>query len=1636
MSLLTGLDAHLCVRTAWTLLHFLWQGAVIALLATGVLWALRRRSASARYMVLLAALGLMAACPPATFLIIGAPAAPVSAVGEASPDLVAERPTPPTSTEPPTAGTATPNSAEFSLAVHESDQSSLAEPTAPATVTPAPLRAAGVTSPATASPWERLSPYLVAGYAVGVLVMFVRLMLGLLGGRRLRSDARPIDSPALLATLAHRARALGLAAAPAMAYCQRVAVPTVVGVLRPMILLPLSLATGLTSEQIEAILTHELAHIRRYDHLLNILQRTIEAVLFFHPAVWFISRQIRIEREHCCDDAVVACGGEPVAYASLLVQIAEMGLAAGGRCRLAATAALAATDGKPSQLRGRVLRLLDNQWHETVRLRRGWPVALTGLAAGLILAASLLGKISAQAAGPDALTTTQPAAASQPTSSEAGVTLDAREVLQKARQAYARSVLDQRNLHIVATLRYDMRSGLLDEWVPTPARRDTWSWYEEPGRPGARLRTDYDPIIGPWSGGARPYCETRYLMAFDGKTTLKIDFSYWDGIYRPSVSDRREGQSPMLSYSSLPTGAELLSKGGDWWDLSIRDLWLAMEKNGVQAEAREVTHAGRSYVELTLTMSPSPRGKATTVLRLDPQRGYSIVLAESLLDGQLQQRREVTDWKQLSPNLWFPTAWTQEYPGRRSRYAATKVEFYDPRQAEAIFTAADVELGKRIVGLPHGPDAPARLATVPQAAPIQASPPETAGSAMSGTWTPAKDGLFIDLDSGKTFTLPADWAQQGMPLASWIRRNGIDACWQPTRNYPKPRRAEGAAIILYDTASVLLNNAGWDSTSDNDIRQQIGGAGPTTGPLAIGCSDEQLPAVMLVKTRNGAVGILRAAPADANAKDSPIQVQYEMLRPEPLNTDQSATQPAAMYTFSAEFPVSNAGITAFYMTDKGNLQTRWTGSPNGEVEAGFQHFSLKVNEGNRDASGRSLGMLMRKDGKAIPVALLGQGDLAGCIQEIRRSPQSYPYAAVMLSDADINTIENAWVDLRSAFGDRAILLVPGQVPSKNRLLELGELRRSTSQPATQPASQPAVRSIVPMLEADLAGLCGEIVLTLGWSGEQVRVPGPLEWPEEGRKTSEYRTWQHVKDVRTLRFTDAAGRRWENKTLGPGVQDITVRRPDGTLLETGSVLLPAGPTHWEFYDATSGKPVFKAFCRAEKKENGDSTGRWNVSNVYTYEPDGTARDWQVRPNRVDVVRGELITLPSGHVYYAAYAEPYEAADRRYSSELRDVAQASNVRVVVGAMFANARDAGLQDVVARLVLPGSSLAGTLSDLPALLKGGEFSVPTDKVAISGDRAQAVATRKTSSGLESRTLHLVQLNGYWLIAAIDAPIVSVATQPASQTTSSSAEEAFTAVSTTDADGRTVDKIDYPFRDDPAVIGVWKRVDFVQDMASFKPGQKHWNGSLFLKDLTFVPKGKMLPPWQSWTRGLVLHSGDRTASRYVIKTIDGAEYMFFEWKSGDYVLGHRKPAYYVLKKESSDVGEIGKGWAALPDDQEWREQFPAKLAKLDINTADLDAVKKVFGEPAMYLWGEKTFPAQTPAKDLPESFSLVYPDQFSVFMTGQKIIELRYERPGYLFGGKLQVGSTLEDVLRVVGQPGRVPPQTMAPVSPSLTRR
>lgn len=126
--------------------------------------------------------------------------------------------------------------------------------------------------------------------------------------------------------------------------------------------------------------------------------------------------------------------------------------------------------------------------------------------------------------------------------------------------------------------------------------------------------------------------------------------------------------------------------------------------------------------------------------------------------------------------------------------------------------------------------------------------------------------------------------------------------------------------------------------------------------------------------------------------------------------------------------------------------------------------------------------------------------------------------------------------------------------------------------------------------------------------------------------------------------------------------------------------------------------------------------------------------------------------------------------------------------------------------------------------------------------------------------------------------------------------EDPFPAVSENASQGKPF-LPDAPFVDDPEVIGEWKSVDLVDDVAGFNPDVRRWPADLYLKEMVFKPQGKTFKPFWTWGKNVIFHLGDKTASRYEIIEIAGEKYLFFEWITPDVTVKGRKPCYYVLKK-------------------------------------------------------------------------------------------------------------------------------------------
>ena len=193
-------------------------------------------------------------------------------------------------------------------------------------------------------------PWVVGGWAVGVVLLSLWNLGGWIAAQRLKVlGIRPVSTD--IASIAEKlARCLKLSKPVRVLQSLLAETPVVIGWVRPVVLLPTSILTGLTPMQLEAILAHELAHVRRHDYLVNLFQVAAETLLFYHPAVWWISRRIRLEREQCCDDVAVSICGDRCAYVESLAALEE--------ARMGGSLALAALGSGGSQLLIRVRRLL------------------------------------------------------------------------------------------------------------------------------------------------------------------------------------------------------------------------------------------------------------------------------------------------------------------------------------------------------------------------------------------------------------------------------------------------------------------------------------------------------------------------------------------------------------------------------------------------------------------------------------------------------------------------------------------------------------------------------------------------------------------------------------------------------------------------------------------------------------------------------------------------------------------------------------------------------------------------------------------------------------------------------------------------------------------------------------------------------------------------------------------------------------------------------------------------------------------------------------------------------------------------------------------------------------------------------
>ncbi|MEO0898980.1 MAG: M56 family metallopeptidase [Bacteroidota bacterium] len=290
MNLITIQAAQLAQVFGWTLLHSLWQGALIAAILVLIYNLAKPKQSDHRYNIAVLAMLAMLACSIGTFAVLL----------EQSPSVT-----------------------KVSLSDMNDENSALI----------ARLLSEDGVEVIEMNFWEQLvetiepfTPWLAWGWLLGFMVYSIKWLGGFLYVQNLRFRHSQPLSFEYQSQLNHLAKRMGLQQTLLMLESARINSPMVIGHFKPVVLVPLGLLSGMSPKQVEAILAHELAHILRHDFLVNLILTIIESIFFFHPAVWWIGEKIRQEREHCCDDMAISITENKKEYAETLAFVATKSL--------------------------------------------------------------------------------------------------------------------------------------------------------------------------------------------------------------------------------------------------------------------------------------------------------------------------------------------------------------------------------------------------------------------------------------------------------------------------------------------------------------------------------------------------------------------------------------------------------------------------------------------------------------------------------------------------------------------------------------------------------------------------------------------------------------------------------------------------------------------------------------------------------------------------------------------------------------------------------------------------------------------------------------------------------------------------------------------------------------------------------------------------------------------------------------------------------------------------------------------------------------------------------------------------------------------------------------------------------------
>ncbi|OJJ15335.1 hypothetical protein BKI52_38620 [marine bacterium AO1-C] len=306
------LPPQLTNALGWTLIHSLWQGAALAILLALTLIFLRKNSSKLRYFIATSALFTLVLASVITFLSLYQTSSSLAQYPSIAPKI----------------GTATPANLVHTIQSQAPDKFAFFS-----------------------DYFGQHLPLIVTVWLLGVVVLMLRFLGGYALLQRMRHHRVSAVNREWQLKILEIADHLKIKKIVRLMESANAKTPMVIGYLKPIILLPLGTISGLSSKQVESILAHEMAHIARNDYLINIIQSIVEIFLFFNPAMWWISGQVRQEREHCCDDIALQLTNDHLTLVKTLATLEEM--------RIASPQAAVAFAGKKGGLVGRIRRIVN-----------------------------------------------------------------------------------------------------------------------------------------------------------------------------------------------------------------------------------------------------------------------------------------------------------------------------------------------------------------------------------------------------------------------------------------------------------------------------------------------------------------------------------------------------------------------------------------------------------------------------------------------------------------------------------------------------------------------------------------------------------------------------------------------------------------------------------------------------------------------------------------------------------------------------------------------------------------------------------------------------------------------------------------------------------------------------------------------------------------------------------------------------------------------------------------------------------------------------------------------------------------------------------------------------------------------------